>query len=230
MRWACRTIWLTCLIALTMLPPARAQEDSGFPAGYTPPTFGFVADEFVPPPPLPSANPFALHRFSLQFLGGGYVTTGIGPRGPSFHHTPVAARLGYTVVEPCEKHFFRGSTELLLELLAAPVTRGPGHITVGPSLLLRHNFVTPGWCMVPYAQAGFGVVYNDSYHDMRYRMFGQAQEFLVQVQLGVRFAFTPDLTLDAEIGLQHISNASFAERNGGANVIGGSLGFTYLFR
>ncbi len=40
---------------------------------------------------------------------------------------------------------------------------------------------------------------------------------------------TPDLSLDIEGGLQHISNAGLANRNLGVNAFGGSIGLTYYF-
>src|SRR5262249_12523437 len=145
------------------------------------PTLGFVEEPPAVPPPEPvSDDPFTLGRTSVQFLAGHYVSTGLGPMGPSFQHVPLAARLGCTVVAPNEERIFKGSGEVLVELYAAPVTRGPGHITAGPSLLLRYNAVRPGLCVVPYIQAGAGIVYNDGYRDMTQRMFGQAQEFLLQ--------------------------------------------------
>lgn len=216
------------LLALSLPATGLAQEAP--PAEYTRPTLG-VACEATDPPPLPTKeDPFAAHRLSLQVLGGGYVSTGVGPRGPSFNHTPVAARLGYTLLPPAADRCFGGSAEVLMELLAAPVTRGPGHVTLGPALLLRYNFDALGCGVVPYVQAGAGIVYNDGYRDLRYRMFGKAQEFLLQTQLGLRFALSPDLSLDVEGGWQHISNGSTAVRNGGANVFGGSVGLTYSFR
>ena len=53
--------------------------------------------------------------------------------------------------------------------------------------------------------------------------------FLLQVAVGVRFQVTEQWSLDVEAGLQHISNAGLARRNGGINNAGVTVGFTYTF-
>lgn len=177
-----------------------------------------------------SRDPFAAGTRSLQFLTGYYASTGIGPIGPQFEHVPIAVRLGWMLNSPCEDRWLRGNFEAIVELFAAPVAVGPGNITVGPSLMLRYNFVRPATCVVPYVQVGAGVVYNDGYKDWTQDLFGQAQEFLLQAQAGCRFVVSENWSLDIEGGWHHISNAGQAARNGGANVFGGSVGVTYFFR
>ena len=72
-------------------------------------------------------------------------------------------------------------------------------------------------------------MFNDAYRETRQRLIGEQVEFLLRVEFGVRFLVTDNLSLDVEGGLQHVSNASLASRNGGINDLGISVGFTYEF-
>ena len=117
----------------------------------------------------------------------------------------------------------------MVELTAAPIIYGFGNIVVGPTILLRYNFVQPDWRMVPYLQVGGGFVYNDAYRDHSQRALGEAGEFYLQGTGGLHFLLSSCCSLDIEGGYLHISNAGINERNAGINALGGSLGITYFF-
>lgn len=181
------------------------------------------------------SSPFQKGRITAQVMAGYYVYTGLGPGvpfgstlDPQFDYAPISLRLGYLINTPPEtRSLLRGSAEILAELMTAPVTQGYADIVVGPSLLLRYNFVQPSASIVPYIQAGTGLVYSDAYETPGQDALGEAVEFLLQAQAGVKWILNDRWSLDFEGGYQHISNAGFADRNGGINNFGGSVGFTY---
>jgi lipid A 3-O-deacylase len=189
-----------------------------------------VADPFSPVDCF--AEAFAKHRGTLQVAGGAYFSpVGVGPRvQPKFDFAPIDVRLGCMLYSPCPDNCcLRGNVEALLELTTAPVTDGFGSIVIGPTLLLRYNFVQPDWRVVPYLQGGGGFIYNDGYRDKTQRALGQAGEFYLQATGGFHFLLNPHWSFDIEGGYIHISNAGTNERNGGINALGGSLGLTYFF-
>jgi hypothetical protein len=177
-------------------------------------------------------EPFTRNRLSLQVLGGAYFSpVGVGPRvQPRFNFAAIDVRLGWMIYSPCPDHcILRGNLEALFEWAVDPVFFGFGSIVTGPSVLLRYNFVQPDWKVVPYIQGGAGIVYNDAWHDQTQRAIGQQWEFYLQAAAGLHCLLSPKWSLDLEGGYLHISNACFAERNGGINALGGSLGLTYFF-
>jgi hypothetical protein len=178
------------------------------------------------------AEAFAKHHGSLQVLGGAYFCPiGLGPRTtPRFNFAPIDVRLGCMLYTPRPDNCcLRGNVEALLEFTTAPVFDGFGSIVLGPTALLRYNFVQPDWRLVPYIQAGGGFTYNDSYRDETQRAIGQAGEFYLQTTAGVHYVLSAHCALDVEGGYIHISNAGTNERNGGINALGGSIGMTYFF-
>jgi hypothetical protein len=179
-----------------------------------------------------SADAFAKHHGSLQVMGGAYFCpVGLGPRvTPRFNFAPIDVRLGCMLYSPCpDDCCLRGNIEAILDLTTAPIFRGPGSIVIGPTVLLRYNFVQPDCRLIPYLQGGGGFIYNDAYRDETQRALGQAGEFYLQATAGLHFLVAPHWSLDAEGGYVHISNAGTNERNGGINALGGSIGLTYFF-
>ncbi|HEY4284028.1 MAG TPA: acyloxyacyl hydrolase [Chthoniobacterales bacterium] len=184
-----------------------------------------------------STEPSAMQgpRFTLQVMGGFYFPSGIGPGAPlgstvdpNLHWAPIDLRVGYLLTSPSErKSLFRGVSEILLDVTVAPVTKGYADIITGPSLLLRYNFVQPNARLVPYVQGGAGLVYSDGYKAQGQDALGEAVEFLLQCQGGLRCILSDKCSLDFEFGYQHISNANFGTHNAGLNNVGGSIGFTY---
>jgi len=184
---------------------------------------------------LPAPAAFEGPRFTLQFMGGYFAYTGLGPGAPfgstvdpNFDYAPINIRVGYLLTSPSDRNFLlRGVGEILVDVMVAPVTKGYADIVVGPSILLRYNFVQPNATLVPYIQGGAGFVYSDAYKTDGQDALGEAVEFILQCQVGVRWMLAANWSLDFEGGFQHISNAGFADRNGGVNDVGGSVGFTY---
>lgn len=177
-------------------------------------------------------DPFARHQRSVQILVGAYTSpVHIGPPIPAFDFAPVSVRFGRMLYSPCGPSVLRGNMEILLDMTAAPVLDGYGSVVVGPSLLLRGNFVQPEARFVPYIQGGAGVIYNDAYrNDPRQRFIGQAIEFYLQAGLGFHYLVSHNWSVDAEGGFVHISNADMnGPRNLGVNALGGSIGVTYRF-
>ena len=149
---------------------------------------------------------------------------------PRFNFAPIDTRLGCMLYSPCpDDCLLRGNVEAILEITAAPVIYSFGSIVVGPTVLLRYNFVQPDCRVVPYLQGGAGFSYNDGYRDKEQRALGQAGEFYLQATGGLHFLLNPHWSLDLEGGFIHISNAGTNERNAGINALGGSLGLTYFF-
>lgn len=168
-------------------------------------------------------------QWTVQFLSGAYFAPcGIGPTSPTFDFLTEQIRLGWMHNDPCGPGLLRGTVETLLDVTVAPVVDGFGDIVVGPSLMLRYNFVQPGCDLAPYVQGGAGIVYTDAYRDREQRAIGEAVEFFLQVGIGAHYRIADSWTLDAEGELIHISNAGLASRNHGINALGASLGVTYF--
>ena len=93
----------------------------------------------------------------------------------------------------------------------------------------RYNWTESGSFLMPYSQVGAGGVYNDAYRDQTQRAIGEAFEFILHAEVGLKCFIVPNLSLDIEGGFQHLSNGGLASRNAGVNALGGQVGFTYYF-
>ncbi|MDX6767495.1 MAG: acyloxyacyl hydrolase [Candidatus Methylacidiphilales bacterium] len=174
---------------------------------------------------------FVEDRISVQAVTGALFSgTGIGPKIPTFNYAQTNLRLGWMLNTPNpEGGFFAGNWEALAELSASGVFDGFGSVVIGPTALVRYNFVQPNWKVVPYVQAGAGIVYTDAYEDDNQQAIGQAIEFTPQASVGFKFLVNEEWSVDLEGMFHHISNASIAERNHGVNALGGFIGATYNF-
>jgi hypothetical protein len=167
---------------------------------------------------------------SLQVLQGAYFSTSLGPSIPTFNYLPVSVRYGWNLGNPMGADALGGGTwEFLTDVTGATIISNYGHWLAGTSAFLRYNFWDPGSPIIPYCQGGAGVVLNDAYHDRDQRAVGQAAEFYLHAEVGLKCMIAPNLSLDVEGGLQHISNGGLASRNFGVNALGGSVGLTYYF-
>jgi Lipid A 3-O-deacylase (PagL) len=220
----------TSLVGESVSEPAATESASA------PPTSSFtLAQAVLLSPNEPAVRAIAEEmcepgHWHLQMLAGAYFKSTLGPNGPAFDYLPITIRLGRACTTPQwdRPWWARGNFEALVEVSAAPIATGPGSIVVGSSLLLRRNLLCrPDQHCVPYFQAGAGIVYTDASHDLTQREIGQEMEFLLQLQFGIRTRLSPNWTFDIEGGFQHISNAGLADRNGGVNAFGASVGFTY---
>ncbi len=179
---------------------------------------------------LEARDPFQAGQCNFQFLFGYYKKTDWGPGGPPFDYSPFAFRYGLMLTTPCDQHgCWRGNLETLLEINYSTVYGDFGSYLTGSNLLLRYNLVQQECAIVPYIQAGAGFVFTDAWKNRAQDLIGGEFEFLLRGEIGARYMLTEKCSLDAEVGYQHISNATIYQRNGGINNIGFSLGFSYFF-
>jgi hypothetical protein len=165
---------------------------------------------------------------SIQVLMGAYFSGPLGPPIPSFNYVPLTVRHGWNLGNPFGR-IGPGNWEFLADVTGAAITSSYGNWFAGSSLYLRYNWADPGSPLIPYLQGGAGAVVNDAYRDRAQRAVGQEVEFYLHAELGLKCMIAPNLSLDLEGGLQHISNGGIASRNYGVNAFGGSVGFTYYF-
>jgi hypothetical protein len=171
-------------------------------------------------------------RISFQFVTGAlFSDTGIGPSIPDFNYQQNNFRIGWMLNTPSDSTpaWLRGNVEAILELSASAVMSGYGSYAVGPTALVRYNFVQPDWKVVPYIQGGAGIVLTDAYEEENQKAIGQFVEFTPQASAGARILVTDNISVDVEAMFHHISNASMASRNHGVNALGGFVGMTYFF-
>lgn len=184
-------------------------------------------------PGLAERDPFQAGVLTFQALAGAYNQTRVGPHGPPMDYAPIVLRLGTILNTPQGDDWLRGSWEVLLEAnYSAIVHHSGGSYIAGPDAILRYNFVQPQCAFVPYLQAGVGFGLNDGWRTQAGQdqpLLGEAFEFLLQAEAGVRYMISDCVSLDIEGGFQHISNAGLARHNGGVNNLGGTVGFTYFF-
>jgi hypothetical protein len=194
---------------------------------------GFVA-AVCPATPQPAAaacpaDPFAAGATSAEVRGGAYFSTNAGPSSPRFDYVPVSVRRGWMLTGPDDYWWGRGNFECLCDLTGARATSGFGSWFAGPSLFLRFNWLEADAPVVPYAQVGAGGVLTDAYRVRTQPAIGQAFEYYLHYEVGVKCFVAPNLSVDVEGGLQHISNGGMSSRNAGVNAIGVTVGLTYYF-
>jgi hypothetical protein len=169
-------------------------------------------------------------RITFQVVSGAlFSPIGVGPDHPTFNYAQTNLRLGWMLNSPGQDHPLRGNFEAIIELSVSGIFNGFGDVIIGPSALVRYNFVQPGWKVVPYIQGGAGIVYTDAYQDGTQDAIGQAIEFTPQASVGAKILVAEDWSVDVEGMFHHISNASIADRNKGINALGGFVGATYYF-
>jgi Lipid A 3-O-deacylase (PagL) len=166
---------------------------------------------------------------TTQVLVGAYFSGGLGPSIAQFQYVPVTFRQGWILNGPGEMTLGGGSWEALADVTAASIISRYGTWMAGSSVYLRYNFADLGTALVPYHQVGAGFILTDADRDLTQRAIGQMFEFHLHYEIGFRYFVTPNLSLDLEGGLQHISNANMADRNFGVNAFGAQVGFTYYF-
>ena len=183
---------------------------------------------FDTPEPAPSWLVF--EPAWMQILQGAYFSSALGPDVGTFHYAPLSIRHGWNLGNPSGYGgTVPGNWEFVLDVTGAAITSSYGSWFAGSSAFLRYNWADAGSPVVPYVQAGAGALVNDAHRDQTQRAIGQAVEFTLQAQLGLKWYVAPSLSLDVEGGFQHISNAGLSDRNAGVNAFGGSVGLTYYF-
>jgi len=123
---------------------------------------------------------------------------------------------------------FAKNFRMLTEATYSKTTTGPSGYLVGGTFLLRYDFEPIGK-LIPYAQAGAGILYTNLERDYSQDLVGNEIEFNPQASLGLRYAIHKKLSLDVEGMFHHVSNAGLGDRNTGVNGIGCLVGVTYYW-
>jgi lipid A 3-O-deacylase len=144
---------------------------------------------------------------------------------PNIDYAFGGASAGYMVTHIHGSSIFRGNLELAPELFAADVFDGPGNYVAGATLWIRYNFVQPGWRLVPYIQGGGG----GTALDIPDKFDGKMYNWNLDAAIGLHYFILPNLTLNAEYRLQHISNADMWSHNVGVNTSGPAVGVSLFF-
>jgi len=126
---------------------------------------------------------------------------------------------------------FFGNEEFLLDAFGGAITKGPGSVMAGLTLILRHNFIRrTDAIFVPYYQMGIGGLYSDAADADRVQFgIGTTFEFNLQATLGARWTLDRVWALHTELGYRHISNAGLDSRNGGVDALGAFIGLGRMF-
>lgn len=212
-------------IACLWASAAVGQEPAAPPVIVQESVFGY------PPAPASGYDALPLGIWNFQFTTGAYFSpvAEIGPEQPSYNFIVQTFRLGRTTQIGFAEGLLRGSLEPVMELMIGESTTDFGNFFIGPSWMLRYNFVQTGSRVIPYYQAGAGFQYNDAYKDQTQTSLGQSINFVLQTQVGARWFLSERSSLSVEGGYMHISNADMSDRNGGINAFGFTLGFSHFF-
>lgn len=173
---------------------------------------------------------FTRNRMSIQLVSGAVFSPFLWKtQRPTLDFFQTNLRLGWMLTDPGRGHsILRGCHELLLEFSHAVIFSGWGHYMFGITPLGRYNFVQPDAKLVPYFQAGVGIIFTDAYKDKSQDVIGQAVEFSPQFSVGLQYLVGKAWSIDLEGKLEHISNAGMSSRNEGVNGGGIFLGATYF--
>jgi opacity protein-like surface antigen len=144
---------------------------------------------------------------------------------PTLNYTLSELQLGWMVTEVNHSTWLRGNFELAGELMGGTVFEGVGSYMIGTTLWGRYNFVQSNWRLVPYVQAGAGILATD----MDPVLVGEKFNFNLNFGVGVRYFVAPNWALSAECRYQHISNATLGEHDLGINAVGPIIGLSHFF-
>lgn len=180
----------------------------------------------------PAPEPAAFARGTWELEGGSgffgsFSTT--SARRTTINYQLNDLALGWMYDAPRHNGWLRGNNEFLVEIFGAPITKGPGTYIAGGSLLWRYNFVQPSAKLIPYFQIGAGALDNDIYRNHDQEEVGEAFEFLLGADFGLKYMINDHWAASIEAGYRHISNADLAPRNEGLNSIGGMGQLSYFF-
>jgi hypothetical protein len=217
------TFWLPLCAAVLVAPIAAARDRSDIAASEQVPasTTGLVIEGGA------SLGGLAAD-FSVQVLAGFSASSDLGPVA-DFDYEPFNLRGGFVLFPDHQSVLVpTGDVTCLVDLMLAD-PRDFGSIIAGPSVLLRKDLRPSVAGLIPYVQAGGGMVYSDADNDLSQRIIGRSWEFLLQAGLGCHCRISEQWLLDVEGTYQHISNARLAGRNWGSNNFGVALGLTWTW-
>ena len=135
---------------------------------------------------------------------------------------------------------FRGYSEFYFSAQYNKLVHSPknenqyGGLMVGP----RYNFVQPGWKVIPYFEVGVGLILADDDPEPRAHNtpegggLGQAENFGLDVALGLRYDLSEDFFVRLGAEYNHVSNAGLSEpryANNGIDAFGPVFSFGYAF-
>ena len=179
---------------------------------------------------LSEATPWSFERGTWEIeTGAGTFSSFSTTKAtrPTVNYQLEDIRLGWMYDSPRHDDWLggwlRGNSEFLLEIAGAPVTKGPGNYLAGGSALWRYNFVQPEARWIPYLQLGAGALDNNIYKGRAQMEVGEAFEFVLQGDIGLRYLINEQWSISAEAGYRHISNADLSSRNEGLNSLGGLM-------
>jgi lipid A 3-O-deacylase len=144
---------------------------------------------------------------------------------PNIDYVFGAASVGYMVTGIHGPSVLRGNLELAPELFGSYVFHGPGNYVAGGTLWIRYNFVQPGWRLVPYFEGGGG----GTALDIPDNFDGKIYNWNLDAAIGAHYFLRPNLSLNAEYRLRHISNADMWSHNVGVNTSGPLVGVSLFF-
>ncbi len=127
-----------------------------------------------------------------------------------------------------DRSWFRGYNQVYCLAMAEPIFRGPENRYFGVSAGFRHNFVRPGWCLVPYVSGGVGLGWIDSVATV-FGAQGQDFTFNILTAAGASYKVNEHWKVNAGLLYQHLSNAGITSPNPSLNLLGPQLGVTYSF-
>lgn len=168
-------------------------------------------------------------NWEFSFVTGPFFgpATSDGRDRISYYANSFRAAYNLTDILGSKDAWYRGNVQLVGELFIAEIfnTVGGGNIVVGPNVLVRYNFIQPGWKIVPFVQAGPGLVYTDTDNNA----IGSHYCFQLNGGAGFRYLLNDDWALSVEADWHHMSNAGLAKSNLGADDLGGQVGVSYFF-
>ena len=169
---------------------------------------------------------FTSGRYEASFTSGVlFSPIGTPKNRPTINYTMTEVQLGWMLSDVRGNGFWRGNFEVAGEGFGSAIIEGPGSYIAGMTIWLRYNFVPVGWRLVPYVQAGAGVVSTD----IDRGIVGQPFNFNLDLGIGVRYFIARRWSVNLEYRYQHISNANLGKSNIGINGEGPILGISYFF-
>jgi hypothetical protein len=179
--------------------------------------------------PAPPPSVFGRGKIELSAIEQAYWSISFTDGTPSLDFSLHGLRLGMMLADPHGTGKWRRNAELILEVLYANVTEGPGDWMAGGNIILRRNFIGEDERVAWYLQAGAGLVANDIYKDWSQSLIGRDLEFSLLAGAGVRIQLSENWHAFAEVNYRHFSNADTRERNTGLDALGVGLGVGFSF-
>ena len=169
---------------------------------------------------------FERGRYEVTLAEGAmFSPIGMPKNRPMINYATTELELGYMLGGVSGKGWWRGNFEVLADGFGSAIFQGPGSYTAGFTLWLRYNLVPATWRVVPYVQAGGGVLSTD----IDRGLVGQPFNFNLDLAAGVRFFVAKNWSVNLSCQYQHISNANTGPKNIGINSYGPILGVSYFF-